>query len=42
MTLQPPITCPFPWKPLWKSKVPIKVSFFIWAVALGKILTADI
>ena len=39
--LQHPITCPFPWKPLWKPKVPTKVSFFIWTVALGKILTVD-
>ena len=31
----------FPWKPLWKLKVPTKVSFFIWTTAFGKILTVD-
>ena len=39
--LQPPNLDSFPWKPLWKPKVPTKVSFFIWIVALGKILTID-
>lgn len=29
----------FPWKSLWKSKVPMKVSFFLWTAALGRILT---
>ena len=31
----------FPWKCIWKSKVPPRVNFFIWTAALGKILTAD-
>uniref|UniRef100_A0A2N9GAU4 Reverse transcriptase zinc-binding domain-containing protein n=1 Tax=Fagus sylvatica TaxID=28930 RepID=A0A2N9GAU4_FAGSY len=32
----------FPWKSIWKAKVPPRVAFFIWtAAALGKILTAD-
>jgi len=31
----------FPWKTLWKLKVPTKVSFFLWIVALGRILTTD-
>ncbi len=32
---------PFPWKPIWKSKVPPRVAFFVWIVAKGKILTMD-
>ena len=39
--LQPSVTCPFPWKSLWKPKVLTKVSFFIWTAALQKILTVD-
>ena len=31
----------FPWKCIWKSRVPPRVVFFVWTVALGKILTAD-
>jgi hypothetical protein len=31
----------FPWKCIWKPKVPPRVTFFIWTVTLGKILTAD-
>ena len=27
----------FPWKSIWKPKVPTKVSFFLWMVALGRI-----
>jgi hypothetical protein len=30
-----------PWKCVWKAKVPSRVAFFIWTVALGKILTTD-
>ena len=26
-----------PWKSIWKLKVPTKVSFFLWIVALGRI-----
>ena len=33
--------CSFPWKSIWKSKAPPRVSFFIWVAALGKILTAE-
>jgi hypothetical protein len=32
---------PFPWKSIWKTKAPLKVAFFAWAAALGKILTLD-
>uniref|UniRef100_A0A7N2MX24 Reverse transcriptase zinc-binding domain-containing protein n=1 Tax=Quercus lobata TaxID=97700 RepID=A0A7N2MX24_QUELO len=31
----------FPWKTIWKSKVPSSVTFFVWFVALGNILTID-
>ena len=31
----------FPWRSLWKPKVPSKVSFFIWTSTLGRILTFD-
>uniref|UniRef100_A0A2N9EFL4 Reverse transcriptase domain-containing protein n=1 Tax=Fagus sylvatica TaxID=28930 RepID=A0A2N9EFL4_FAGSY len=31
----------FPWKSIWKAKVPPRVTFFVWTAALGKILTAD-
>uniref|UniRef100_A0A2N9HQ79 Reverse transcriptase domain-containing protein n=1 Tax=Fagus sylvatica TaxID=28930 RepID=A0A2N9HQ79_FAGSY len=27
----------FPWKPIWKSKVPPRVAFFVWIAAKGKI-----
>jgi hypothetical protein len=32
---------PFPWKSIWRVNVPLRVSFFVWTVALGKILTLD-
>ena len=31
----------FPWKSIWKQKIPSRVAFFVWAVALGKCLTID-
>ena len=31
----------FPWKTVWKSKVPSRVAFFVWTAALGNILTID-
>ena len=31
----------FPWKSIWKVKVPPRIAFFSWTAALGKILTAD-
>jgi hypothetical protein len=31
----------FPWKSIWKPKVPSRVAFFVWVASLGKILTAD-
>jgi hypothetical protein len=36
--LQPPIHSSFPWRSLWKVKVPTRVAFFTWTAALGKIL----
>jgi hypothetical protein len=31
----------FPWKSIWHVRAPSRVSFFVWTVALGKILTHD-
>ena len=31
----------FTWRSIWKEKVPSKVPFFVWIVALGTILTID-
>jgi hypothetical protein len=31
----------FPWKSIWKVKVPFRVSFFVWTATLGRILTLD-
>ena len=31
----------FPWKGIWKVKVPKRVAFFIWAATHGQILTSD-
>jgi hypothetical protein len=31
----------FPWKSMWRVKVLLKESFFVWTAALGKILTID-
>lgn len=39
--LKPQTQIFFPQKLLWKPKVPPNVSFFLWIVALGKILTID-
>ena len=39
--LNPPFTMKFPWKGIWKPKVPPQVAFFMWTAALGKILTAE-
>jgi hypothetical protein len=32
---------PFPWKRIWQTKVLLKVAFFAWSAAQGKILTMD-
>ena len=31
----------FPWKSVWRTKSPPRATFFVWSVALGKILTLD-
>ena len=31
----------FPWKGIWKVKVPKRVAFFMWIVAYSQILTLD-
>ena len=31
----------FPWKSIWKQKVPSRIAFFVWIAALGTILTID-
>ena len=31
----------FPWKSMWKQKIPSRVAFFVWTAALGKCLTID-
>ena len=31
----------FPWKGIWRVKVPRRVSFFVWCVAWNKILMGD-
>jgi hypothetical protein len=32
---------PFPWKSIWCTKAPPRVAFFVWLVALGKIIMLD-
>jgi hypothetical protein len=32
---------PFPWKSIWRTKAPVKMTFFAWSAAFGKILTID-
>jgi len=39
--LSSPIQSSFPWKSIWKVKVPPRVAFFVWTATLGKILTLD-
>ena len=31
----------FPWKSIWKQKIPSRVAFFVWTTALRKCLTTD-
>ena len=33
------VSFPFPWNSIWRTKAPLRVAFFVWLVALGKILT---
>jgi hypothetical protein len=40
-TLVPRVAAEFPWKAIWKPKVPPWVAFYLWTASLGKILTTD-
>ena len=40
-SLSAPSTISFPWKCVWSSKVPRRVSFFLWIAARDSILTID-
>ena len=31
----------FPWKSIWKQKIPSRSAFFVWTAAFGKCLTID-
>jgi hypothetical protein len=31
----------FPWKSIWRTKVPLRATFFAWSVAIGNIPTMD-
>ena len=33
-----PTTFGFPWRSIWKQKIPSRVAFFVWSAALGKYL----
>ena len=39
--LCPSPSASFPWKIIWKAKVPPRIAFFSWTAALGKLLTMD-
>jgi hypothetical protein len=39
--LLPPAGYLGPWKRIWKTGAPPRVAFFVWAAALGRILTTD-
>ena len=41
LSFYPPTILSFPWKMIWKSKVPPRVAFFSWSASLDKILTTD-
>jgi hypothetical protein len=36
-----PIGSLFPWNSIWRVKGHLRVAFFVWSTALGKILTLD-
>jgi hypothetical protein len=31
----------FPWKSVWRTKIPLRAAFSMWSATLGKILTMD-
>jgi hypothetical protein len=35
------VSFPFLWKSIWRTKAPLRVAFFVWSTAFGKILTLD-
>jgi hypothetical protein len=35
------VRLPFPWNSIWRTKALPRVAFFVWSIALGKILTLD-
>ena len=37
----PPTFVSFPWRMIWQSKVPPRMTLFSWSASLGKILTID-
>jgi hypothetical protein len=39
--LRSPVGSSFPWKSIWRNRVPLRVTFFVWTDALGNILTLD-
>jgi hypothetical protein len=39
--LSPPGSVPFPWKGIWRTKVPLRVVFFGWMAVRSKIPTID-
>ena len=41
LSLSSTLDISFPWKPVWRSKVPPRVAFFSWIASLGKILTTE-
>lgn len=36
-----PINTTFPCKGVWRDKAPLRMAFFVWRAALGRILTMD-
>ena len=41
LSLSSTLDISFPWKPVWRSKVPPRVASFSWTATLGKILTIE-
>ena len=41
LSFYPPTLLSFPWRMIWRSKVPPRVAFFSSSASLGKILTID-
>ena len=41
LSLSSTLDISFPWKPLWRSKVPPRAAFFSWTTSLGKNLTTE-